>query len=84
MILLKLTISNGPDKGSHVYINKDKICGFISIISRLGDNYGQSKGSNVLLDNQPSISVEESVDDICKMLQEIGYLQITSIPKKND
>ena len=85
MNLLKLTIASGPQKGGALYINKDKICGFTSIICREGiDNYGKEKGSNILMDNYDAFMVEENVKDICAMLESSnGYLQITSMPKKD-
>lgn len=84
MNLLKLTIASGPQKGGALYINKDKICGFTSIICRAGDDYGKEKGSNILMDNYDAFMVEENVKDICQMLESnSGYLQITSMPKKN-
>ena len=84
MNLLKLTIAGGPDKGNLIYVNKDKICGFYSIICRLAENYGKEKGSYILLDNGFGYEVQETVEDICKMLESSnGYLQITSMPKKD-
>lgn len=83
MNLLKLTIASGPEKGGSLYLNKDKICGFSPIICRLGEDYGKEKGSYILLDNGSGYQVEEKVKDICDMLESSnGYLQITSMPKK--
>ena len=85
MNLLKLTILSGPEKDGSLYVNKDKICGFTPIISRLGDDYGKEKGSNILLDTGFAYMVEEKVKDICEMLESSnGYIQITSMPKKNE
>jgi hypothetical protein len=84
MNLLKLTILSGPEKDGSLYVNKDKICGFTPIISRLGDDYGKEKGSNILLDTGFAYMVEESVEDICEMLGNcIGHLLITGKPKKD-
>ena len=84
MNLLKLTVANGPEKGGSLYVSKDKICGFTPIICRLGPDYGKEKGSNILMDNGAAYMVEESVKDICEMLESSnGYLQITSMPDKN-
>lgn len=85
MNLLKLTIANGPEKGGSLYLNKDKICGFTPVICRLGvDGYGKEKGSNVLMECHRSYEVEEKVKDICEMIERSnGYLQITSMPKKD-
>jgi hypothetical protein len=84
MNLLKLTVANGSEKGGSLYVSKDKICGFTPIICRLGSDYGKEKGTNILLDTGFAYMVEESVKDICKMLESSnGYLQITSIPDKN-
>ena len=85
MNLLKLTIANGPEKDGALYVNKDKICGFSPIICRLGPDYGKEKGSNILLDNHYGYSVVESIKDICEMLgSSNGYIQITSLPTKNE
>lgn len=85
MNLLKLTVANGPEKGGYLYVNKDKICGFAPTISRFGDDYGKEIGSNILLDAGFAYMVEESVKDICEMLESSnGYLQITSMPKKTE
>lgn len=86
MNLLKLTIANGPEMGGSLYLNKDKICGFTPIISRFGPDseYGKEKGSNVLMECHRSYEVEEKVKDICEMKESSdGYLQITSMPKKD-
>jgi hypothetical protein len=84
MNLLKLTISNGPQKDGFLYVNKDKICGFTPIISRSGEDYGKEIGSNILLDTGFAYMVKESVKDICEMLENcIGYIQITAMPKKD-
>lgn len=84
MNLLKLTIASGSDKGGSLYLNKDKICGFSPIICRLTEGYGKEKGSYILLDNGSGYQVEENVKDICEMLESSnGYLQITSMPKKD-
>ena len=84
MNLLKLTVANGSEKGSSLYVSKDKICGFTPIICRLGPDYGEEKGANILLDTGFAYMVEESVKDICEMLESSnGYLQITSMPDKN-
>lgn len=84
MNLIKLTVANGPEKGGFLYVNKDKICGFSPVICRVGEDYGKEKGSNILLDTGFAYMVEESVKDICDMLESSnGYLQITSMPKKD-
>lgn len=86
MNLLKLTIANGPEMGGALYLNKDKICGFTPIICRYGPDseYGKEKGSNVLMECHRSYEVKEKVEDICKMIESSdGYLQITSMPKKD-
>ena len=85
MNLIKLTVANGPEKGGFLYVNKDKICGFSPVICRVGEDYGNEKGSNILLDTGFAYSVEESVKDICELLGNcIGHLQITAMPKKNE
>jgi hypothetical protein len=71
MNLLKLTILSGPEKGGFLYVNKDKICGFVPIICRVGEDYGKEKGSSILLDTGFAYSVEEKVKDICEMLERL-------------
>lgn len=85
MNLLKLTIASGPDKGNSFYVHTDKICCFTPIVCRKGlDGLGEEKGSNIRLDNGYDYMVDESVEDICEMLESSnGYLQITSMPKKD-
>lgn len=85
MNLLKLTIANGPEKGGSLYVHTDKICCFNSIIDRTGaDRHGKEKGSYISLDTGVEYMVEESVKDICEMLENSnGYLQITSMSKKD-
>lgn len=84
MNLLKLTIASGPDKGNPFYVHTDKICSFTPNVIVLGDDYGKEKGSTIVLDIGVGYSVEESVEDICEMLENSnGYLQITSMSKKD-
>ena len=85
MNLLKLTIASGSDKGNSFYVHADKICCFTPIICRKGlDGRGKEQGSNIRLDNGFDYMVEENVEDICEMLESSnGYLQITSMPKKD-
>lgn len=84
MNLLKLTTAGGPNKGNFLYVHTEKICCFSSIICRSGEDCGKEQGSNIRLDNGFDYMVEESVEDICQMLERSsGYLQITSMPKKD-
>ena len=82
MVLLKLTIASGPDKGTAVYIKRDDISWFLPRVERSKlDGYGRENGTQIMLNNQMSIDVEESVKDLIDLLQQRSCLEISYITK---